>query len=205
MNIDLESVFFNYKDTPIVQNLNYCFDDGIYLIRGKSGIGKTTILNLIIGYIQPITGRIKRENAKIEYMMQETMLFNNLTVKENLFLKHNINTVFEKDSFNELINSKLQEIGLDTDIVDKKVSYLSGGQKRKLELVLISLNDANVFLMDEPIANLDEESIEQIVYYIENNLMVNKIVIISSHSKMNFTCNVKFIELENYTLKNKKM
>lgn len=205
MNIDLESVFFNYKDTPIVQNLNYRFDNGIYLIRGKSGIGKTTILNLIIGYIQPVTGKIKRENAKIEYMMQETMLFNNLTVKENLFLKHNINTEFEKDSFNELINTKLQEIGLDTDIVEKKVSYLSGGQKRKLELVLISLNDANVFLMDEPIANLDEESIEQIVYYIENNLMDNKIVIISSHSKMNFTCNVKNIALENYTLKNKTM
>lgn len=205
MNIDMESVFFSYKDIPIIQNLNYRFEDGIYLIRGKSGIGKTTILNLIIGYIQPITGNIKRENAKIEYMMQETMLFNNLTVKENLFIKHSLSTVIDKDSFDKLISTKLHEIGLDTDIVEKKVSYLSGGQKRKLELVLISLNDANVILMDEPIANLDEESVEQIVYYIEKNLMNNKIVIISSHSKMKFTCNVKNIALENYTLQNKAM
>lgn len=166
MHITLENLCLNYGEVTIFKNLNYRFEQGIYLIRGKSGVGKTTLLNIIMGYIQPNTGEVVKEGIRLSYMMQETMLFHNLTVRENFWMKYRLNPQMDENVFYEMIVDSMKEIGLTSELLDKKVSYLSGGQKRKVELLLLSLNESNVFLLDEPVANLDADSMKQMVSYI---------------------------------------
>ncbi|KAJ51190.1 sigma 54 interacting domain-containing protein [Clostridium tetanomorphum DSM 665] len=197
MYITLKNVFLKYGETTIFENLNYCFNDGVYLIKGKSGIGKTTLLNLIAGYLFNDSGDICKEDAQISYMMQETILFNNLTVKDNIYIKYILNNQFNEKDFNEFIIKNTNDIGLSSNLLNKQVSCLSGGQKRKLELLLLSLNKSNVLLLDEPVANLDEDSINQIILYIEDKLLNNKIIIISSHSHIDFKSKTKNLVLLN--------
>ena len=160
MYINLEAIFLRYGDNVIFENLNYKFNEGLYIVRGESGIGKTTLLNLVAGYIKPDSGNVFTQNAKISYLIQETVLFSNLTVRENIYIKFASTNIDEK-ALNNFIFENLSEIGLSSDLLDKKVSLLSGGQKRKLELLLLSMDQSDAVLLDEPFANLDENSINQ--------------------------------------------
>lgn len=202
MYINLEAIFLRYGDNVIFENLNYKFNEGLYIVRGKSGIGKTTLLNLVAGYIKPDSGNVFTQNAKISYLMQETVLFSNLTVRENIYVKFASTNIDEK-ALDNFIFENLSEIGLSSDLQDKKVSLLSGGQKRKLELLLLSMDQSDVVLLDEPFANLDENSINQMISYIERKLLTDKIVIISSHSNINFNTNVQNLDLIGGVIKTK--
>lgn len=96
----------------------------------------------------------------------------------------------------------MRDIGLPVEFIDKKVSMLSGGQKRRLELALLSLEKSDVILLDEPVANLDPESIEKVALYIEKVLSPHRTIIISSHIYMNFQRKVERLILEGGNLFN---
>ena len=86
--ISLTDIKFEYKDKMIFDDLSYCFSRGRYMIQGENGGGKSTLLNLIYGYLEPKSGIIKKmDNLHINYLFQDAMLFNNLTVRENILIK----------------------------------------------------------------------------------------------------------------------
>lgn len=200
MQITLENISVSFGSASILRNINYSFENGIYLISGRSGVGKTTLLNLIKGYIKPDNGHIYKKDAQIAYLMQETLLFNNLTVRENILLKSAPNYQSAESIDNVL--EYMRDIGLPVEFIDKKVSMLSGGQKRRLELALLSLEKSDVILLDEPVANLDPESIEKVALYIEKVLSPHRTIIISSHIYMNFQRKVERLILEGGNLFN---
>lgn len=199
MHIKLENICLKYGDTTIFNNLNYIFTNGIYLISGKSGVGKTTLFNILTEYIKPDKGHISKEDIHISYLMQETLLFNNLTVKDNFYINFVKNQSFVENT-TDIILEHMKKIGLQLNLIDKKVSLLSGGQKRKLELILLFLNDSNVFLLDEPVANLDEDSVTKVVSYIENQLSSHRIALISSHCHMDFKNRIEKLYLKDGNL-----
>ncbi|UPK44966.1 ABC transporter ATP-binding protein [Paenibacillus pabuli] len=202
MAITLKDINLKYGERTIFRKLSYQFKQGIYLISGESGIGKTTLFNLIKGFVQPDEGFITRDHPNISYMMQETLLFSNLSLKENFIVKYMLNHDLKDEGYEPVLLKYMENVGLRSDLLNTKVFSLSGGQKRKLELLLISCNPSNIILLDEPVANLDKESIQHIVSYIENNLSNEKTVIISSHSEMNFAGKVERLIMKNETLNN---
>ncbi|MGR6546653.1 ABC transporter ATP-binding protein [Paenibacillus tundrae] len=201
MTISLNGIHLNYGERHVLTDVNYQFNKGLYLISGVSGSGKTTLLNLMKGYVQPDEGQLNRVNSTISYMMQETMLFSNLTVFENFVMKNSLYCDLNDDEYKSMLVNKMTKIGLPIDLLDTKVSSLSGGQKRKLELLLISCDTSDVILLDEPVANLDKESIQQIVSFIENHWLEERTVVISSHSEMKFNIPVNRLLLENGTMR----
>lgn len=201
LTISLKSIHLKYGERLVLCELNYQFNKGVYLISGESGSGKTTLLNLIKGYVQPDKGEIERGNSTISYMMQETMLFSNLTVSENFMMKYALHHALEDEKYKSILSNDMTNIGLPINLLNTKVSSLSGGQKRKLELLLISCDPSEIILLDEPVANLDKASIQQIVAYVESHWSDERTVIISSHSEMNFEGPVNRLLLDQGTLR----
>ena len=189
--ISLDNVNFKYKDKMIFDNLSFNFTPGRYIIQGENGGGKSTLLNLLYGYLEPQSGTIRKaKDLKINYLFQDAMLFNNLTVRENILIKLVAN---KADNCDELVNVHAQKYNL-TDKLDKKVSLLSGGERQRVQLAILSSSKSDVNLLDEPIANLDAENSREIMKCIFD---INcPLVIVVSHQYINQTNEYTLLELK---------
>lgn len=181
--MELINISKKFNDKQILNNINFKFDKNFYLITGESGIGKTTLLNIIGGYLNADTGSIKYDSKlNIEYLFQEELLFSNLTVKENMLIKYlateknNLNN-FEAICTNILLKLKVENLW------DEKINKLSGGEKQRIQLANILIRDPDIILMDEPISKLDKENRSDVINLIMD-IFKNKIVIIISHNEI---------------------
>lgn len=191
--VSLENIRLNLGSNLIFHDLSYLFQNQIYVLKGESGIGKTTLLNLIGGYIKSQEGKVTITNGrKTSYLFQENLLFHNLTVRENLFIKFYANDK-DENKFEELIGDIIEKLQI-KNLIDKKVNLLSGGEKQRVQLALLSLDNAEILLMDEPISNVDAENAEKILSYVES-IVKDKLIIIVSHQPVCLDTKYQLLEL----------
>ena len=201
--ISLEQIRKTQQDRPVLNNINISFSDNQhYVIVGESGSGKTTLLNIIAGYEQADKGLITVDKgSRIEYLFQDTLLFSNISVRENMFIKwfglcHDLDqNDFEKNSKHAL---ELFSVG---HFADSKVHSLSGGEKRRVELAQIFLSSPDILLLDEPTANLDAENKKKIIEIIHKNFQ-HTIVILVSHDDPKFFHDYVLLKLKEGKLYN---
>ena len=158
----------------VVDQVNLEFNQGeVVGLLGPNGAGKTTIFNMILGVVVPSSGKIffkelditrfpvyKRARLGITYLQQESSVFGGLTVRENIEL---VLRFFEKDEKKreEKIEQLLHEFHL-KPLENQPANFLSGGEKRKLELArMMCLNPAFV-LLDEPFSGIDPKTVKEI-------------------------------------------
>jgi ABC-type multidrug transport system ATPase subunit len=193
--IKLNSLSKTFGDKNILDNVNFAFDKNkIYILNGESGIGKTSLLNVIYGYDKEYSGEcvLTNENTKIAYLFQDNLLFNNLTVFDNLKLSCLPNRTVTEVKDNE-IHWALDKVGL-KNFSEKMVQTLSGGEKQRVKLAQILLSNPDLILLDEPVSNLDKDSIEKICDIIDF-MAQNRTVIIVSHADLNIKSKVHSIRL----------
>lgn len=206
-SVSFVNVGKKFNQNIIFKDLNYTFYSGkCYVVQGESGIGKTTLLNMISGYIKPDYGQIVMNDClKIDYMFQEELFFSNLTVIENMALKYYANSnedYWDTDDIKKKFNNVLKQFHIE-NLVDRKISNLSGGEKQRVQLAGMIISDAQVLLLDEPVTKLDYENRELILHMIET-CVPGRIVIIVSHIDLDFQGEVTFLKLENGVLNEKK-
>ena len=175
-------------------------------ITGKSGQGKTSVINLILGNINTYNGdvNIDKYNLKdvrldIGVVSQEIELFD-MSIKDNLCLDKNIEDTQIIDYLKELELDELLlfEDGIYTQVGEKGLK-LSTGQKRRINILRSYLMDKDIYILDEPTSNLDKHTEEIVVNFILNHFK-NKTLIISTHNeKINDVCN-KFYRFNNHKL-----
>ncbi len=139
------------------------------IILGASGSGKSTILKLILGLIQPYTGQILIEGQDITQMserelvqvrrrigmvFQEGALFDSLSVRENVGYRLYEESSLSEDEIEVAVRRLLGFVGLE-DAIDKMPSELSGGMKRRVGIARALVGTPKVILYDEPTAGLD--------------------------------------------------
>lgn len=191
--VKLENIRMNYESRLIFHDLSYSFVNGIYVLKGVSGIGKTTLLNVISGYVKCLDGKVSiATGKKISYLFQEALLFHNLTVSENLYMKYHVKEQ-EDLLFKQRIKGITEELQI-SNLLDKKVALLSGGEKQRVQLAVSSLDDADILLMDEPVSNVDDENMEKILSYIKK-ISKNKLIVIVSHQPIPFSMEYQLLEL----------
>lgn len=174
-------------------------------ILGANGCGKTTLLSILAGVNRPDSGSILYDGAdalknkklfkqKAGYVPQENPLIEELSAKDNLRLWYS-RAAFEKSMKSGII----KKLGIN-DYINKRVSRLSGGMKRRLAIAAALANNAGVLIMDEPGAALDIYGKEEIRNYIKEFAWGGGTVIISTHDETEIKmCNTLYF-LENGVL-----
>lgn len=124
--LKIENILKTYKEKIVLDHVSYDFSNsGLYFLVGKSGEGKSTLLNILAGYEKMDSGIvIKNNDLKISYIFQTDELFDELTVKENIFLPE---TLYGTHIENIDIIIKIFELD---DLLDHYPCELSGGQKK---------------------------------------------------------------------------
>lgn len=143
--------------TPVIRNFSYKFTKGQKIgIFGDNGSGKTTLLNIITGKLQPDTGEIELGvNTKFGYYEQNPVFPNtNLTVLE--YIKESAEQISLSNEKKEVRPEKfLEEFGFEGKIQYSPVSTLSGGERKRLYLVKLLLENPNFLILDEPTNDFD--------------------------------------------------
>lgn len=125
-------------------------DHSVCAVMAPSGKGKTTLLRLLLGLEQPDSGRITGIPDKKAVLFQEDRLCMNLTAEAN------IRMVVGRKSSREEITVLLHRLGLED--IQKPVSALSGGMRRRAALARALLYDSGILILDEPFTGLDDEN-----------------------------------------------
>lgn len=162
-----------YDNKTILQNVNLRFDDNeIVAIVGQSGVGKTTLLNIIAG-LTPYEGEIV-DCGSVSYMMQDDVFVDNLSVLDNLRL-------FTRKNKDEVL-SFLSALKLES-VANEPPANLSGGMQRRVSFLRALHFDAQVLLLDEPFQSLDVATSAECVAYLKAFLQNNpRLCIIVSHN-----------------------
>ena len=162
--IELINVSKNWGDFKAVVDFNLTIKDKEFLVLlGPSGCGKTTTMRMIAGLEDLTSGIIKIDtevvnelepkDRDVSMVFQSYGLYPNMTVYENVRFPLKIRKVPKKDH-NNLVMKAIDMVELE-DFCHRKPSELSGGQKQRVALARALVRKPNVFLMDEPLSNLD--------------------------------------------------
>jgi len=197
--VQIDELHYQFQDKNIgLDHLSFAIDSGhLMAIMGPSGCGKTTLLKMLVGEYHPTDGDILLNGISlykdfiffkraIGYVPQEDLLFENLTVYENLYyfgrlyLPNNA-----KDDINRRINMILNQIRLADkrdllvgSIADKR---LSGGERKRLNIGIEALYDPSLFILDEPTSGLSSSDSEQVMNLLGTYQSQGKIIIVTIH------------------------
>lgn len=177
MNINLNHISKRYEQNQVLKDFNATFwEDGINCLMGASGIGKTTVVNILMGMTKPDTGEIQgMRGKKIAVVFQEDRLI------EHWDSIKNVRLVCDKSMTDERIEQELQKVGLEED-QNKPVQNLSGGMRRRVAIVRAMLAKSDLIIMDEPFKGLDAVLKENVMDYVKQKTQ-GKTVIIVTHDK----------------------
>ncbi len=192
-NIGLE-VESGDEPLMLLNGINFCVPRGHFMaIVGPSGCGKTTLLKAIAGIKETTEGDFLWEGRdlaeegdfepyEIGYVPQFSIAFDELTVDESVESAARLRVSADEDTINDIIDNVLAETGL-TDIADRPVKLLSGGQKRRLALAMELVSSPRLLLCDEVTSGLDPRSEREIVELLHQLSMKDgRIVISVTHS-----------------------
>lgn len=156
--IVFDSVRKAYNGRDLWQALSISFEEGrSHIILGESGVGKTTALRLLLGLTAPDSGSIRGlEGKRISAVFQENRLCEELTVSRNIRLPMS-GAVRDREEQLLRIGQMLSDAGM-PDIMEKRVSELSGGMKRRVAILRAIMCPADIYVFDEPLQGLDDEN-----------------------------------------------
>ena len=177
------------SNKKIFDNINLSLGSGkIILLKGKNGSGKTTLLKTIINIIEPTTGSIYWKGKPIKknlydfynhvtYIADRTTSLSKLTVQDNI-------NIWQKLFLSKISKLQIENIlkTLKLDIyLSQKVSSLSFGENKKLEFLRLIIEDKKIWILDEPLSNLDDESIDLLAQTFQDHRTKEGSIIFSSH------------------------
>ena len=153
-------------NSPVLNSLDLTIHNNERIaLLGSNGAGKTTLVKIIEGALKPNEGTVKwdfNKNDSLNIMSQENVLIPTLKVKEQIILTAAITKVDSKQRINYLLDQFKLSSQQNTII-----AKLSGGQKRRLSLLLSVLRQSKLLILDEPTVGMDLESIDYFWHFIE--------------------------------------
>ncbi|SHH10704.1 NitT/TauT family transport system ATP-binding protein [Anaerosphaera aminiphila DSM 21120] len=171
MKLKVRNLKKSFNEKVLFENLNFEVEDGDVLgLLGNSGIGKTTLMNILLGIEDSDGGSVEySDRPKFSVVFQENLLFEEKTVLENLeFVQRD-----EKINLNLLTELELGEYA------NSKAKVLSGGMKRRLSLVRSVAKEGNIFMMDEAIREVDTNNRKRMIEFLMKHKGVKPLIYIT--------------------------
>ena len=171
LSIQNISKLYPHKKTKALQDFSLDVAKGEFIaIVGPSGSGKSTLLNILTGFEEPSSGQITLADQEITKLapkdrnmalvFQEYALFPHMTAAENITFGMKIRKTAKKER-QEKLDWVTKELGL-TEVVNVLPKNLSGGQRQRVSLARAIVRNPKLFLMDEPLSNLDAKLQDQV-------------------------------------------
>lgn len=205
MEIWLEDITKKYsrdkRELFVLKHFNMTFPEGKFIvIAGDSGVGKSTLLNIIAGLSKPTQGKVyygeneitgwkdkELSNMRNEYLgivTQNCELIPYLTLLENLKLAYEINQkTREKEMENkDLFSELMDDLGL-TSLQNELPRNLSSGEIKRAAIARALVTKPEIIIMDEPTANLDRKNVKNVLRVLRKYSNLGSTVVISSHEK----------------------
>ena len=205
MCLEVKNLAFSFNKSLLVDNLDFKIEKNeVGLVAGASGIGKSTLLNILSGLKNPDKGSIKcndkifnsenifvePEKRNIGYVFQDFALFPHINAEKNIKYALSKDLI---DFYNEVVDS----LGL-YDCIKKMPHELSGGQKQRVAIARSMLMKPSALLMDEPFSNLDSENVVSAQKLISNfikDMQIPCILVTHDTNQLEFLNISKKIEL----------
>jgi ABC-type multidrug transport system ATPase subunit len=182
MKIELTDITKKYDGRVVIDGFTAVFEaGGAYLLTGPSGIGKTTLLRIMLGLEKADAGEISyfAGNARIhpQFPLHAGVVFQEDRLCEGLSAVDNVAMIFGTPD-EESIRAQLSRI-LPADELDKPVRELSGGMRRRVCIVRACMAQSDLLVMDEPFNGLDDETRDRCIAYIREMRKSRTLVIVS--------------------------
>ena len=157
--LDIKNLSYSFGSNPILKDINiHVNENEMVAIVGSSGVGKSTLFNLIAGVLKKQVGKITINGSedyigKVAYMLQKDLLFEHKTIINNVILPLIIAKVHKKKALEEG-NKILKQFNLDR-YANKYPQQLSGGMRQRVALIRTYMFKRKIFLLDEAFSALD--------------------------------------------------
>lgn len=215
--IELKNFYYENENEELFINSNISFkSNSIVGIFGPSGTGKTTLIDILLGYRKPKSGDLLIDNKTVDYESNYLNKYSSYTSRIPLLINQSIlkNISFEENlndnDFDKFVTSLksvnfhefIKKLPLNYNyLVEENGKNFSEGQKQRLSIARALYFDKRIMIFDESTSSLDQESERNIFQKIKNNLN-NKIIIIISHNmKLKELCNYAYLIKEKKIIK----
>ena len=192
--LEAHNLVKKYSGRTVVNDISITIQQrSIVGLLGRNGAGKTTSFRIIMGMITPDSGTVtfdgqditnlpmyKRARLGIGYLSQEPSIFQRLTVKENLYaiLETMSITKFERNKKADML---IERFGLN-DVTGSQGRFLSGGERRKLEIARAMITNPSLILFDEPFSGVDPITVEDLQHEIQRLVASGVSILITDHN-----------------------
>jgi lipopolysaccharide export system ATP-binding protein len=192
--LEAHNLVKKYSGRTVVNNISITISQrSIVGLLGRNGAGKTTSFRIIMGMITPDSGTVvfdgqdittlpmyKRARLGIGYLSQEPSIFQRLSVRENLYaiLETMSITKFERNKKADML---IERFGL-TDVANSQGRFLSGGERRKLEIARAMITNPSLILFDEPFSGVDPITVEDLQHEIQRLVASGVSILITDHN-----------------------
>ena len=212
-SISLQNISFQYNGVSLLNDIDIDIQPGDFVgISGCSGSGKTTILNLLLGFLTPRSGRVSINNRTsnpaeihtywdlISYVRQQPFLIHDSIIRniilDNPYDECRLQDVISTAGLQELVNSYPES---QDKIVMENGRNLSGGQRQRIAIARALYKNSQVILLDEPFNELDEATEMGFLTHFRSLAQQGKIIILITHNKASFSYCNKMISLDEHT------
>jgi ABC-type multidrug transport system ATPase subunit len=185
-------IFFAYsrKAPPVFEGQSFRFGQGIHLLKGYSGCGKTTLIKILAGYLRAQSGTVSTpsghepcepayQRCGMSFLFQQFNLLPLASVQRNLKLAGQL-AGLGHDLIRERSTYWMDKLGL-TPLRHRKARNLSGGQQQRAAIARTLMKDAQVILLDEPTSGLDDLNTRLIIGALEEIAERECICVICTH------------------------
>jgi zinc transport system ATP-binding protein len=190
--IDIDNVSFNYGTVPVLEDISLKIHEDEFIgIIGPNASGKSTLLKLILGLLEPEKGTIKKNNYDcqhhchhIGYVPQHVNFARDfpITVEEVVMMGHvSASSKFFKFNQDEIASAKqaMQALEIE-DIAKRQIGALSGGQLQRVLIARALVCKPNILILDEPTSNVDMR-VEEDIFSLLKNYSEHMTIIVVSH------------------------
>jgi len=207
-SLKFEQVNFNYNDHVILNNVSFQVNMGDFVgVSADSGKGKTTIVNLLLGFLAPESGAIcinhkictggERQSCwnRISYVKQQPFfvhdsILKNITLSDGKYDRERLDEVLSFCGIDELLN-KYPE-GLEK-MIKENGKNISGGQRQRIMLARALYHDFDLLILDEPFSEMDDYSEKTIIVQLQQMAQQGKMILFITHKKSSLSfCNKIF-------------
>jgi ABC-type multidrug transport system fused ATPase/permease subunit len=210
-SVQFEKVRFQFSGQPLINNLCFYIQRGDFVgIQGDSGKGKTTILNLLLGFLPADDGRILVDGQPlhsddlktywhhIAYVRQQPFfiydtILRNITLTEEGHNEENLLYALKVSGLSELVSTFPEGVN---KIITENGKNISGGQQQRIAIARALYKNAGLIILDEPFNELDEASTISMLRYFQKMASGGKIVLLISHDRKSLSFCNKTISLD---------